>query len=464
MPVNLFENYKITWIPDIGESKKPLYITIAEQLEKDIKEGKLTPGTKLPPQRDLANYLNINLSTISRAFKLCGQKGLICATIGNGTFVASDVNSNHFLLPSATQSKLIELGSMFPESEYNDEVAEQLKKMTLEPNFKMLFDYGKPEGTILQKEAARRYMSKIGYNINIENILFAGGGQNAIAASLVGLFKAGDRIGTNQFTYPGLKTAATMLGIQLIAIKEENGEITKESLLYACKNEKIKGLYLIPDYNNPTCHKMSRETRKMIAEIAEEENLIIIEDGSFSFMNRNPMIPIAYYAKENTIYISNLSKVIAPGLRLAFISIPERFKRELSIALYNLNISLSPLMIELVSRLINSGKAEEVVEKKRNNTAKRNRIINRILKEYKVFGDKSCIFRWLILPDGVSGEYFEKELYKRGVQVYAAERFVVGNTKKLNAVRLAVGSPDTEEQLKEGLILIRKFLEELQKE
>ena len=54
-----------------------------------------------------------------------------------------------------------------------------------------------------------------------------------------GVFKAGDKIGVNPFTYPGMKTAAKMLGIQLIPISQENGEMSREGILYACKQENI---------------------------------------------------------------------------------------------------------------------------------------------------------------------------------------------------------------------------------
>ncbi|WP_426751385.1 GntR family transcriptional regulator, partial [Pseudomonas aeruginosa] len=62
----------MSWKPDISNISTPLYIAIAHQLEQDIKDGKLVPGTKLPPQRELADFLDVNLSTITRAFKLCG--------------------------------------------------------------------------------------------------------------------------------------------------------------------------------------------------------------------------------------------------------------------------------------------------------------------------------------------------------------------------------------------------------
>ena len=396
MAINLFEDYSMTWKPDIINSNKPIYITIADQLENDIKTGILSPGTKLPPQRELANFLDVNLSTISRAFKLCSQKGLICATIGNGTFVSSDVAANNFLLPDFNSSDIIDMGAMFPESESSDEIVVQMKKMISEPNFGMLFKYGKPEGTVLQRESIVKLIKKTGYETDIKNILLASGGQNAITAILAGLFKSGDRIGTDELTYPGVKTAANMLGIKLIPIKTKNYEITEEGLLFACKNENIKGLYLIPDYHNPTTHTMSIETRKMIGRIAEKENLIIIEDAILSLMNENPMKPIISYAPDNTIYISSASKIMAPGLRLAFVVVPDTYKKALSIALYNLNISISSLMIEIASRIINFGIVDSIIEKKRISVREQNNIIDSYLKGYTVLGDSECIFRWLI--------------------------------------------------------------------
>jgi len=242
MKINFFEHYKINWVPNIENKTKALYLIIAEKLEEDIKKGILTPGTKLPPQRDLANFLNINLSTVSRAFKICTQKGLICSTVGNGTFVATDVNSSYSLLPNFNQTKVIELGSMFPEYNENKDIIIQMQQMLEEPNSDVLLEYGSLEGTFFQREAVIKLISKIGYKAKERNILFANGGQNAIASTFLALFKAGDKVGTTELVYPGVKTVANLLGIQLIPIKSVNNKITEENLLYACKNENIKWL------------------------------------------------------------------------------------------------------------------------------------------------------------------------------------------------------------------------------
>lgn len=67
MPVNSFDNYPMNWRPDLRKTTGPKYRAISRLLEEDIKSGVLKAGTKLPPQRELADFLDVNLSTISKA-------------------------------------------------------------------------------------------------------------------------------------------------------------------------------------------------------------------------------------------------------------------------------------------------------------------------------------------------------------------------------------------------------------
>jgi DNA-binding transcriptional MocR family regulator len=320
MPVNSFENYPMSWKPDLSKATGPLYKALAAMLEEDIKNGTLMPGTKLPPQRELADYLDVNLSTVSRAFKLCEQSGLLSAAVGNGTYISSDVGTSGILSPS--QEQLIEMGAILPHAEPNKIMVEYMQKMLTEPDSDKLFQYGSIGGTTRQRETAARWIGKTGYSVEPERILFAAGGQNAIAVVLASLFKAGDRIGTDPVTYPGFKTAAKMLGIQLVPLEWKDNEITEEGLMNACKTDRLKGLYVIPDYHNPTTHTMSLNTRKMIADVARKQNIIVIEDAINSMLKEKPLPPVAAYAPEQVIHIISLSKVISPGLRLAFVTAP----------------------------------------------------------------------------------------------------------------------------------------------
>ena len=56
MPFNSFLNYPMSWKPERSRLKRPIYLSLAEQLEKDIAAGFLPPDTKLPPQRELADF------------------------------------------------------------------------------------------------------------------------------------------------------------------------------------------------------------------------------------------------------------------------------------------------------------------------------------------------------------------------------------------------------------------------
>lgn len=194
-----------------------------------------------------------------------------------------------------------------------------------------------------------------------EHVLLAAGGQNALTASLGTLLERGDKLGTDPLTYPGVKTAAKLLGIHLIPIQHNDYEMTEEGIRYAIQNEKIKGIYVIQDYHNPTSHIMSLETRKMIAGLAREKNILVIEDGVNNLLAENPLPPIAFFAPEQVIYLSSLSKTIAAGLRTAFVYVPDQYHRSLATTLYTMNISISPLLAAVSAGLIADGMADEIV-------------------------------------------------------------------------------------------------------
>ena len=461
MPINSFENYPMSWKPSIDKTEKPIYQAIARQLEKDILNGDLLPGTKLPPQRELADYLDLNLSTISKAFKVCELKGLLSASVGSGTFVSYDALSNAYLLEDTKPQHLIEMGATLPDNASYEPLLIQLKSMLQETDYEKWFGYGRTGESIWQKDAAIKLLRSGGFETDVEHILFANGAQNAIAATLAGLCKPGERIGADQHTYPGLKTVAAMLNVQIVPIKSENFEMSPTSFEDACKNENIKGIYLMPDYHNPTASLMSVENRKKIASVAKKYNQFIIEDGSYHLLNKNPLPAVASFAPEQVIYIAGLSKALAPGLRLAYVAVPSQYKEPISKALYNLNITVSPLLAELTARTVVSNQFELLIEGHRKQTIQRNQIVDRYLSDYKCLGVETGIFRWLQLPGKVTGAEFETLAEQEGVQVYAAERFVVGNSCPERAVRISVCAPNTIQELEQGLIILKRLLNDL---
>lgn len=461
MPINSFENYPMSWKPSVDKIEKPIYQVLARQLKQDILNGTLLPGTKLPPQRELADYLDLNLSTISKAFKVCELKGLLSASVGSGTFVSYDALSNAYLLADTKPAHLIEMGATLPDNVSYDPLLSQLKSMVQDTDYEKWFGYSRAGESIWQKDAAIKFIRRGGFNTTVDHILFANGGQNALAAILAGLCQPGDRIGVDHHTYPGLKTVAAMFSIKLIPIKSENNVFNPKAFEHACKNDNIKGIYLIPDYHNPTTCCMSVENRKMIGEIATQYNQFIIEDATYHLLNQKPNPAVASFAPDQTIYIASLSKSIAPGLRLAYVAVPFKFKESISKALYNLNISVSPLLAELAARTIVSNQFETLIDGHQQETIRRNHIVDQYLGENECLGVDTGIFRWLLLPGNITGAEFETLASQHGVQVYAAERFVVGNSCPERAVRISVCASETIEELEQGLIILKRLLKSI---
>lgn len=457
MPFNSFENYPMSWRPNLDKTGRSFYQTLAQQLEADIQNGVLRPGTRLPPQRELADFLDINVSTVSKAFKQCELKGLLSATVGSGTFVAYDALSRDKLLIRHDSDSVINMGPTAPESSGNEFLLKMTQEMLGEAGAQRLFSYYAPGADEWQKDAAVKLMRYCGHHADRENILFSGGGQNALTAVLAAMFRRGDKIAVDDHTYPGVKTAAAMFGIQLVPVPGGSDGMDTEALETLCKTEKIRGIYMIPACHNPTTAIIPEEKRTQIARIVKSWGCILIEDGTYEILHSGSP-GISARVPEQSVYIVSLSKGIAPGLRLAYLSVPAAWKAAAADALYSLNVATVPMMAELSARIISSGQFEAIINRHRQHTRERNKIVSRYLKEDCCLGSEENIFRWLMLPDKYTGVGFEALALSKGVQVFGAERFTVGNTPPAHAVRLSVCSPDTPEQLEQGLHILAGLL------
>jgi DNA-binding transcriptional MocR family regulator len=139
-----------------------------------------------------------------------------------------------------------------------------------------------------------------------ENILPATGSQNAICAILLGLFRPGDRIGTNPLSFSGLKSIAKMIGIQLVPLPEKDGRIQYDNLKQFCRSENLKGFYFIPEQHNPTTYTMNPAERICICEVAKALNIIIIEDVINRMFSEEAYPPLFSYRQTIRSYFQHL--------------------------------------------------------------------------------------------------------------------------------------------------------------
>ena len=446
------------WCPNIKTRDKPLYLALADALESDINSGILKPGEKLPPQRELADRLGVNLSTVTRAFRVCELKGIISGVVGRGTFVASDVKVPLSLLSQHKSSGIIEMGQVLPLYSMDKNTARIAKVLLQDMDLQRLLRYSEPAGHLKHRVLGAEWLKGFNLNASAEEILITPGSQNALAICLLTLFEYGDRIAVDALTYPGIKALAAMYGIRLIPIEMTGEGMNPQALLNACKNEGIKGIYLMPEVQNPTTCSMTQNCREQIADIIRKNNLILIEDDAYGYTGSLDSIPISAHAPEQGIYLGGISKFLGPGFRISFVRVPNAYLEPMKKGLLNTSWMASPITAEIVTRLIETGESDAVFKDKRAEAYKRNELALKKLAQYKVLSRPYVFFQWLILPDGWQGRDFEICAREAGVQVFCAEKFAVGSCPLPSAIRISLSGPETIEELEKGLDILKSLL------
>ena len=118
----------------------------------------------------------------------------------------------------------------------------------------------------------------------------------------------------------------------------------------------------------------------------------------------------------------------------------------------------SPITAEIVAKLIETGKSEDILKDKRLEAQKRNTLALKKLSQYNVSSRPCGFFQWLKLPDGWQGRDFEMYAREAGVQIFCAEKFAVGNYQLPSAVRISLSATDTIEELERGLDILKDIL------
>ncbi|MDF3257407.1 PLP-dependent aminotransferase family protein [Bacillus velezensis] len=458
MPVNSFEHYPMTWKPDRRKLVPPIYQSMAAQLEYDILNGFLAPHTKLPPQRELADYLDINLSTVTRALKLCEVKGLIYGITGSGTFVAPNV-SNAIFLEDSDQKNVIEMGLVEPldylSSSY---VAEVIQNIAEKNYLEKLLDYRNPLGMPYHKMAAKKWMARFNLEVPIENIIITSGGQNSLTLILMALFHAGDKIAVDTYTYPNFIELANMLNINLVPIDGDFFGMVPERLEEACRKNQLDGIYLIPSCHNPTAVTMDMNRRKEIAKIIRKYNLTLLEDDIFSFLAPEGLLPISHFVPDQFVYSLSVSKSLSSGIRVGFLAVANQFIDKITHGIFNINVKTSALNAEVITELINTGYAEKIISQKKNISKERNLLYQKYFQINNSSENPLTFFRWVPLDKKHQMEEFEQNAFAQGIRIYHSDRFLAKKDETNQFTRISLSSAKTHEELDKGLKTLKNSL------
>jgi DNA-binding transcriptional MocR family regulator len=367
---------------------------------------------------------------------------------GKGTFVSPLPGKK--VVPQAGRSpKIIELGLLKGFDQIKAPIIEASVNVLKKGYIEELYSYTEVAGHLHQRAAGAHWMKQMDVHTDSEHTAIFSGAQNIISAALLSLFKIGDKIAVDEYTYSNLIGLARLSHIRLIPVRGDADGMDAGELESLCRKEEINGIFLMPNCANPTTCTIPEKRKDELALVIARYNLILIEDDNTGIPLHSGKEYHSMFSRlpEQTIYICNSTMALCNGLRVAFAAFPEAFRVPLLNALFHLSIKTSSLDAEIMTELILDGKAAKLLELKTELAKERNQIFDRFFPEAVKPGSPAAFFRWLPIPKLTMDEMdIERRLREEGVSVYCSYRFTVTHTPD-SFMRLAIFSPSTPEQL-----------------
>lgn len=450
------------WQPNLQPGPTPLYERLVEAMQRDIQAGLLTPGTRLPPQRDLAFKLKISVGSVTRAYTEAERLGLLRAHVGRGSFISGTAPDRPD--PSPTEEKpdgygLIDLRRNVPPAVpmlpmLNATVSELAAHGALAP----ALHYAPATGLSAVRQAGAIWLAQQhGLTFAPENLIQCNGGQHGIALVFSALCRPGDVILCESSTFYGARVAADHLGLKLHGVAMDHEGLLPEALEQAVAETGSRLLFIIPTLHNPTTRTMSDQRRQQIAAIARARDLLILEDDAYYAYSERPK-QLAHYAPERTLYLASLSKGICPGLRLAFLALPAGMVRErFAQAIHALGYSPPTLNALIFKKWVESGQIYALAHSIQAETRARRELARTILGDLMApSGSISSPHVWLPLP-ALEAERIAARLLRVGVDVTPPDAFAICPQAD-TGLRLCLGTPRHQDELKHALMITAEVI------
>ncbi|MBW6465638.1 MAG: PLP-dependent aminotransferase family protein [Brevefilum sp.] len=299
--------------------------------------------------------------------------------------------------------------------------------------------YGTTEGYQPLREMIAHNATKYGIQISADNVLITTGSQQAL--DLLGriFINRGDRVLVESPTYLGALQAWNAYGVKYVTIPfDEDGMQTDR--LESRLRTGLKFIYVLPNFQNPTGVTLSRERRMQLVEMANAYGVPIVEDDPYGQLRYEgehipPVVVLddEIRAKEvpiysgNVIYTSTFSKILAPGLRLAWVVAPTDVIKKLVQAKQGCDLNTSTFNQYLAYEVANGPWMKTHIQTIRETYKERRDVMLKALEDYMPEGvnwtrPKGGLFLWVTTPESLDTQ----TIFKSAVEQKVA--FVPGNS------------------------------------
>lgn len=437
------------WLPRLGEQAGPKYLVIADALEQAIRTGVLRPGERLPPQRDLAGLLNVDLTTVTRAYGIARDAGLIEGAGRLGSYVRNATGAT----PSIDEPGDTGM-NMPPQPGFSllpDAIRTGMANLLRVGGQSPLLQYQPSGGGLHDRKAAAQAFSARGMPSTEDDVVITSGGQNALHAIFGTVLAAGDTVCAGAHTYPGMLALAARFGLRVQPLASDTQGLDPDAVVAAAAAG-AKAVYVVPTNDNPTTATLGLDRRHAIAAIARQYRLTIIEDDAYGQLPAHPLPPLAILAPELSWHIASVSKIISPVLRVAYVRAPSaRDAWRLGADVHETAVMAPPLNAALVSAWMRDGTFARLVEAVRHEGIARQRIAASFLAGLDYAAHPEGYHVWLRLNGAVSAAELASTVRPAGLSIVPGEAFAVRKGEAAPAVRISIGGAIDHERLRRAL-------------
>ncbi len=353
------------------------------------------------------------------------------------------------------------------------EIINEITSNLLDRYGEKMLQYGSTEGVNSFRDTLAEYFMKTHdfKNLSRDNILITSGSQQGLYLLGKVFLNPGDIVVVEAPTYVGALTAFQTFQPTYVEAELENDGMSMELLEKKLKELKKEGkkpkfIYSIPTFQNPAGVTMSLEKRKRLLELAHEYDVLVVEDSPYEELRFSGEKIPQLKALDNdgyVLYLGTLSKVLSPGMRIAFMIGDEEVIHKAALAKQGVDLCTSPFVQYIAEEYIKGGymsshipRIIELYREKRN-------IMLDALEDYFPDGVEwtkpdGGMFLWVTLPKHLDSEkLLPKAIENKVVYVIGAAFYPHRDHK--NTMRLNFTYPSNEE-IEEGVKRLAKVIKE----
>jgi 2-aminoadipate transaminase len=275
--------------------------------------------------------------------------------------------------------------------------------------------YGGGQGDLRLREQIQEIMELDGVHGSVEDIMITTGSQHALELLADLFLDAGDVVLVEAPSYVGAVGIFRHKEAHIEHVFTDDDGISPEALAetadrLSAQGKKIKLLYLVPNFANPSGVTLSAERRQQVLQVCKERGILIIEDNPYGllyFENRPPKALRAFDA-EGVVYLGSFSKILSPGLRVGYVLAPPAIKDKLILANESAILSPATFAQMLVSEYLSIADWKGQINTYRKLYQEKRDAALEALEQYlprvKTTKPNGGFFLWLTLPEGLNSK------------------------------------------------------------